>query len=721
MRSPTQPARSGDPHRTRFRHHRFRFRLHPYPATRSAYAVDTFTVQTRRGFHYYFATADQPVTSRKFPGLDLKADGGYVVAPPASGYTIVDDRPPRPITAAALAALITHLLDQHPDTPSNRCFPPVPVHSMSPTPDAALHHYHRRVTDLGSRNTALFLTACQLRDSGASLAWTLDALTDAHIHTPAPAAHPHETDAQRRREAHATIRSAYGRPPRSRPQPARTDRVAFSDNAAREVMLQADKTSATAFWRCYDGLILSGITPGETFTYAHARALLAPLGVGRRALDQFVRADHLIDRVLVGAHGGAPSTPNPISPAPGTPPPVETAWQASNLIEQNAFVPTTKRSQLKRGKKPTVYTLPDLDTLCQRLGVLRTPGDPITAADVRTPTTYRASLEREFIRRRPGRYSLGLLAARLGVTPRSIQRYHAQEVTNAADTVHSAPTFDTYEQITPHNLDAIPFYRANEPSKFFLEDSLGRFYPPRPQTALWLLNKGRRVYLKVRGFNYYWVGDPPAEIAPAITPPLPEFGMDWSERIRQRGEAISQLLYEREIALNPDPVVPLPPVTRPTRTDLTHLSSADEHSPRDGRAGDEHPTRENSAGARHPSHGKKKRGKRYFHAPLPDARSEYLAQRVTNWTKSQDAKHALSLPNARRFVEIFGYPAVDTALENASQRSSRRRQKLTNPAGFIVTATRGNYVEFYQRPAPRYEVEQPPHPPLSASAARRSH
>ena len=268
-------------------------------------------------------------------------------------------------------------------------------------------------------------------------------------------------------------------------------------------MLQADKTSATAFWRCYDGLILSGITPGETFTYARARALLAPLGVGRRALDQFVHFDHLIDHTapqnpaVVGAQRAAPSTlstdhafvgaaaccaldalhrprfcrgaaccaldalhrprfcrgaaccaldalhrprfcrgagaraapstPNQITPAPSTPPPVDTAWQASNLIEQNAFVPTTKRSQLKRGKKPTLYTLPDLDTLCQRLGVLRTPGDPITAADVRTPTTYRASLEREFIRRRPGRYSLGLLAARLGVTPRSIQRYHTAE------------------------------------------------------------------------------------------------------------------------------------------------------------------------------------------------------------------------------------------------------------------------------------------------------
>jgi hypothetical protein len=59
--------------------------------TRKAYAqmVATFgepTVKTDRGGHWYFAhPQDGKVTSRKFaPGLDCKADGGYVIVPLAA-------------------------------------------------------------------------------------------------------------------------------------------------------------------------------------------------------------------------------------------------------------------------------------------------------------------------------------------------------------------------------------------------------------------------------------------------------------------------------------------------------------------------------------------------------------------------------------------------------------------------------------------------------------
>jgi putative DNA primase/helicase len=43
------------------------------------------TVKTRRGGHWYFAhPQDGRVTSRRFaPGLDCKADGGYVIVPPS--------------------------------------------------------------------------------------------------------------------------------------------------------------------------------------------------------------------------------------------------------------------------------------------------------------------------------------------------------------------------------------------------------------------------------------------------------------------------------------------------------------------------------------------------------------------------------------------------------------------------------------------------------------
>lgn len=60
--------------------------------------VVTLTVKTPHGIHYYFKHPGDKVISnsiRAAPGLDVKADGGYVLAPPSVGYqwiknTIVD-------------------------------------------------------------------------------------------------------------------------------------------------------------------------------------------------------------------------------------------------------------------------------------------------------------------------------------------------------------------------------------------------------------------------------------------------------------------------------------------------------------------------------------------------------------------------------------------------------------------------------------------------------
>jgi hypothetical protein len=51
----------------------------------------TWTVKTKRGWHYYFrwvSTLDGKVTTKAAikPGLDVRGEGGYVVAPPSAGY-----------------------------------------------------------------------------------------------------------------------------------------------------------------------------------------------------------------------------------------------------------------------------------------------------------------------------------------------------------------------------------------------------------------------------------------------------------------------------------------------------------------------------------------------------------------------------------------------------------------------------------------------------------
>src|SRR5258705_3151321 len=52
--------------------------------------VKTLTVKTPRGIHYYFKhPGDREINNaiRAAPGLDIKGDGGYVLAPPSIGYS----------------------------------------------------------------------------------------------------------------------------------------------------------------------------------------------------------------------------------------------------------------------------------------------------------------------------------------------------------------------------------------------------------------------------------------------------------------------------------------------------------------------------------------------------------------------------------------------------------------------------------------------------------
>lgn len=639
-------------------------------ATALPHLIDTRTIKTPRsgGVHYQYAIS-LPVPSRRWRGADLQADGVYVVAPPSPGYRVIDDREPLELDGAMLQTLAGFFEGLAQITTGDYVAPMLLL-----TPTSAAAYYQHKTSERGSRHWGLLLTACSLRDRGAPVGWVEGAL--ARLHAAAPAVNDHlpETYEDRLREAVTTIRSAFKRPARLiRFESPLSDgkRIAFGDNGARELMLQQDKVSATGFWRAYDGATLLGFTGGEHFTYAGLYKKLAPLGVGRRALDHFINQCSADGEFLIFRESPSPRLPTHA----GT----EIDSDQHDLKSQTAFVHTPKRSRIESGRKARIYTFPSLDDLCAKLGLRRTIGDPISDEDVRTPRHYRAALEREFIRRKPGRYSLGILGQRIGVSKRAIQRYHA------LTGVESMPTYETLSQIVLETLDAIPQLPPGAPTKFYLKTDNGKLYPAQASTAAWLIQSGRRVFLMKRGFNFYWIGDPPAEICPALPQQAAPI-VDDAERFRAAGEQISAILAEREERLYPESIPnpqprPLEQLPLPYQAPPIYEAAA-------------------------PPAKRPRRSSRYFRHPLPDDYSERLAQHLHDFASSTSRAHGLAIYNARRIVDLYGAASAQRALSRVQWLQSKSYQ-MTNPTGLLISTARTAWRELHPgESAPQFKAEK---------------
>ncbi len=631
-----------------------------------------------RGTPHIYWQVDFPVRTRAFSGGDLKAAGSYVVGPGstiAGGvWRVLTDRPVRDISRADLDRVLAFLI------PSNAVPSPVSKHVDGFDQDyEGLYRFY--VQRLHSRNQALFRVACSMRDRGCAEPQAVVRLAQVHAVQPSPVDGRLESFKRRYAEALRTIGSAYSRAPQTRPRSQSAgESVNRLSNAVRETLLKRPDGMAVA--RTLDAAYLSGFLPNAPVTEAQLCQRLKGI-VSRETIRTALAARDADGQPLVRP----PDHPPALADIP------------DGITGQNNAI-------LSAGQKRTrarVYGLPDPESLACRLGVEPRGGDPLTLDDVRSARQYRQALHRALLRRRPGVYSQALLAARLGVSSRSIRRYDADLGIRPQPTYHETP-------ILWRNVERIP--QAGDLQRFgmytggqFLIDDTGKKWPLKREIAVQLLRQGRRVSHMRQGCSHYQCDAPalpletaetavyaaaaPLEITPRRTP--------------------DRLVAEQTAAHTPPTGFPAAAPARASRPDFAREGAS----------------RRLEASTGVVSH--KKRVPRHFRRPVPDAAVERTAQQI----------HArvpgLSLPNARRLVTTYGCDPAAAALRKFGWLSSR--SQAASPAGLFVTLMRVSWrahqtasgpglpePRFQAEPARRSRAERYVHPkddPLWQSAAYR--
>ena len=642
--------------------------------------TETRTVRSAsRGLpHYYYRLPPHlHLDSRRASGVDLQADGRYVLAPPTviggKAYEISRGGSPRDLSNADIALILRFMSEKalpgHPNTisPANRLSLPTPVHksakrltdAVTPVTQADLVALYQHLAAEYGRNEALFKTSLRARDSGWNLMATIEALRELHIVCPAISSHSTETRSQRHREAARTVDSAFSRPPgRYHKSLVNTGQL---PNRARETLFEMGLTCVV---RVIESLYHLGIKPGDTFTEPQARQILAGK-VGRHSLLKALSAITSSDTALFdrtssrSSPSGHPQTPKGV------------AQKTTNIpTNQCSFVNTTKPNKSRTGRPPRRYLMPGPLEICAKLGLKPAKSDSLDPDDLTSAKKCRQAVHRELIKRRPGRYSRAWLAHRLGISVRTCQRY------NIEIPIHVVPLY-IEKPISWSSINQIP--AGFSVAGTFLEDENRQRYPPIPGIAVKLLARGHRVTYKRRDVNYYWYGEQP-----------PWIGLAFGEHPEQhfiRNDQQEIWCYVRRWRREQDTQQPAAAHNAQTRRQpapaIISNSENGESAVEQRQSGELPPHQHPRASSLHePRH---RSTRRRYRRPLPDSRAEKLAleaYETVNRLATGEAS-SISQVSARRLVDTYGIQPVRKAL-----RLLQVRGNIRNPAGFIVTVAR---------------------------------
>jgi hypothetical protein len=627
----------------------------------------TRTVRTGRGWHlYYHLPPTCNLASQALPGLDIQSHGRYVVAPPSivagHTYVIAGQYPFRTLGQGDIdhirqfadilaqgegASTRQPLVSSSPSAGQPRT-PPEPPPALTAARLAGLYHH---LAGKRGRNNALFQAGCLARDHGWAQDQTRLILANIHIQQPPTGGHRRESADYRQREAAATIASVYTRPPG---KPQRSAAVTQQlPNSVREALLSHKMTYAI---RVIEGLRLKGIQPGQTFTRQEAIDLLRGI-VGRDSLDKALHT-------ALGAPLFPQLPPSEHPPAPHGAAISDVCQQQnkcysvgakkSGLIAYDPLLTSSDPSSAGRGgRKAGVFVMPSNAELCVLLGTTDTGGDRLTLDDLKTAPDTRKALHRELIRRRPGTYTRKWLAERLGVCLVTLDTYNRDIPINV---IHAF----TREKIGWHNLERVQEEKI-DPS-VFLADENGKKYPALRVIAASLLKKNHTVCLLAQRPSFYHYGEIPQMQFPVCEEIRPE---------RQLTEPAPQNLsavQEGRAGTSP------PTQVQPTLPGLLLPAKMPKQ-----------PTQEQPKPI-------PKLSRRQLTQPLADALAEKLANDIHAWTKPD----GLSLMNARKLIDTYGYTAVGKGLANLRTRVERDPDAVRSRAGLLITIIRGYWKQAHQ-------------------------
>jgi hypothetical protein len=606
----------------------------------------TRTVKTKRGFHLYYHLPTQlRLNSRSVPGIDLQANGKYVVAPPTRigdhTYTVLKGDAPKTLTADDIAT-ITNFLDQQrcctgtetlSNSNSGATIPQNPIrtgkqHSeradkqskgIHPADLAALYRFAS--TESG-RNNTLFKLACLGRDNGLSQDQVTKALADIHTDQQTNSEHHSETMWQRHREATRTIQSAFSRPARERLH--RYKEPEQLPNPIREALF-AEKLTCVV--RVIEGLRLNGIQPNQAITKKLAVNLLRSI-VGRDSVYNALNA------VLENGQTVFETTQNP---SPRTPQPP--AYGVAKLTGQSHNCKCLQLNPPKSGivrkttSIPTVFIMPSNLELAEKLGVRHsTISDELTLDDLKSAKSTREACHAGLIQRRPGQYTVKFFANRVGMSERTINRYNAaDENIHSKPMYHDQPVFwNNIEAVIPAEIEYFPHEGV------FLTDSTGKKYPPKREIARRLLSKKQFVTLRTRLANYWYYGD--------VQMPV-RFQADMNAIL----DEMAQRTARHNRTYTPQYEFPvITPVVAEASTKMPQYSAKTQMS---------------------------------YRQPLQY--DEDFARYAYRTINEMDGEGQISLESARRLVYKYGEKAIRRAMDVANSR-----RNITKPVGFISTHLR---------------------------------